>query len=86
MPTAEAPGKLKNRDDKKLVNTDKEKVWAQPPSEGPGLGSAGVAEQGACASCGGRGERHSDAQTPREACCFWGTAVGSSAVSGLGEL
>lgn len=26
MPTAEAPGKLKNRDDKKLVNTDKEKV------------------------------------------------------------
>lgn len=26
MPTAEAPGKLKNRDDKKLVNTEKEKV------------------------------------------------------------
>lgn len=26
MPTAEAPGKLKNRDDKKLINTDKEKV------------------------------------------------------------
>lgn len=26
MPTAEAPGKLKNRDDRKLVNTDKEKV------------------------------------------------------------
>lgn len=26
MPTAEAPGKLKNRDDKKLVGTDKEKV------------------------------------------------------------
>jgi hypothetical protein len=26
LPTAEAPGKLKNRDDKKLVNTDKEKV------------------------------------------------------------
>lgn len=66
MPTAEAPGKLKNRDDKKLVNTDKEKVWAQPPWEGPGLGSAGVAEQGACTSCGGRGERHSDAQTPEK--------------------
>merc|ERR1719357_740309 len=26
MPTAEAPGKLKNRDDKKLVNTEKEKI------------------------------------------------------------
>ncbi|CAL8369179.1 unnamed protein product [Boreogadus saida] len=26
IPTAEAPGKLKNRDDKKLVSTDKEKV------------------------------------------------------------
>lgn len=26
MPTAEAPGKLKNRDDKKLINTEKEKV------------------------------------------------------------
>ncbi|CAL8371416.1 unnamed protein product [Boreogadus saida] len=27
IPTAEAPGKLKNRDDKKLVSTDKEK-WS----------------------------------------------------------
>lgn len=27
LPTAEAPGKLKNRDDKKLLNTDKEKVF-----------------------------------------------------------
>lgn len=26
IPTAEAPGKLKNRDDKKLINTEKEKV------------------------------------------------------------
>lgn len=26
LPVAEAPGKLKNRDDKKLINTDKEKV------------------------------------------------------------
>ncbi|CAL8299723.1 unnamed protein product [Boreogadus saida] len=26
IPTAEAPGKLKNRDDKKLVSTDKEKA------------------------------------------------------------
>lgn len=26
LPIAEAPGKLKNRDDKKLINTDKEKV------------------------------------------------------------
>ncbi|CAL8315553.1 unnamed protein product [Boreogadus saida] len=26
IPTAEAPGKLKNRDDKKLVSTDKEKM------------------------------------------------------------
>ncbi|KAJ8416421.1 hypothetical protein AAFF_G00357090 [Aldrovandia affinis] len=29
IPTAEAPGKLKNRDDKKLVNTDKEKTLFQ---------------------------------------------------------
>ncbi|XP_078399367.1 protein transport protein Sec24D [Cetorhinus maximus] len=32
LPTAEAPGKLKNRDDKKLVNTDKEKILFQPQS------------------------------------------------------
>uniref|UniRef100_A0A8D2JJY2 SEC24 homolog D, COPII coat complex component n=1 Tax=Sciurus vulgaris TaxID=55149 RepID=A0A8D2JJY2_SCIVU len=30
LPTAEAPGKLKNRDDKRLLNTDKEKVLFQP--------------------------------------------------------
>ncbi|KAG7458885.1 hypothetical protein MATL_G00225400 [Megalops atlanticus] len=30
IPTAEAPGKLKNRDDKKLINTDKEKTLFQP--------------------------------------------------------
>ncbi|XP_034020581.1 protein transport protein Sec24D [Thalassophryne amazonica] len=30
IPTAEAPGKLKNRDDKKLVTTDKEKTLFQP--------------------------------------------------------
>ncbi|XP_064000993.1 protein transport protein Sec24C isoform X2 [Pogoniulus pusillus] len=30
LPIAEAPGKLKNRDDKKLVNTDKEKTLFQP--------------------------------------------------------
>lgn len=30
LPIAEAPGKLKNRDDKKLINTDKEKVKAPP--------------------------------------------------------
>ncbi|KAK0148896.1 Protein transport protein Sec24D [Merluccius polli] len=30
IPTAEAPGKLKNRDDKKLVNTDKEKTLFHP--------------------------------------------------------
>ncbi|CAL8324270.1 unnamed protein product [Boreogadus saida] len=30
IPTAEAPGKLKNRDDKKLVSTDKEKrIYSQ---------------------------------------------------------
>jgi protein transport protein SEC24 len=26
LPTAEAPGRLKNRDDRKLLGTDKEKV------------------------------------------------------------
>ncbi|KAG5848144.1 hypothetical protein ANANG_G00095280 [Anguilla anguilla] len=30
MPTAEAPGKLRNRDDRKLINTDKEKTLFQP--------------------------------------------------------
>ncbi|XP_068010030.1 protein transport protein Sec24D isoform X1 [Melanerpes formicivorus] len=30
LPTAEAPGKLRNRDDKKLLNTDKEKTLFQP--------------------------------------------------------
>ncbi|XP_017569438.1 protein transport protein Sec24D [Pygocentrus nattereri] len=30
LPTAEAPGKLKNRDDRKLVNTEKEKILFQP--------------------------------------------------------
>ncbi|XP_014735427.1 PREDICTED: protein transport protein Sec24C isoform X3 [Sturnus vulgaris] len=30
LPIAEAPGKLKNRDDRKLVNTDKEKTLFQP--------------------------------------------------------
>uniref|UniRef100_A0A8C6Y2H4 Protein transport protein Sec24C n=1 Tax=Naja naja TaxID=35670 RepID=A0A8C6Y2H4_NAJNA len=30
LPIAEAPGKLKNRDDKKLMNTDKEKILFQP--------------------------------------------------------
>ncbi|XP_048364978.1 protein transport protein Sec24D [Sphaerodactylus townsendi] len=30
LPTAEAPGKLKNRDDRKLVNTEKEKMLFQP--------------------------------------------------------
>ncbi|KGL72471.1 Protein transport protein Sec24C, partial [Tinamus guttatus] len=30
LPIAEAPGKLKNRDDRKLINTDKEKTLFQP--------------------------------------------------------
>uniref|UniRef100_A0A803YND1 SEC24 homolog D, COPII coat complex component n=1 Tax=Meleagris gallopavo TaxID=9103 RepID=A0A803YND1_MELGA len=30
LPTAEAPGKLRNRDDKKLLSTDKEKTLFQP--------------------------------------------------------
>ncbi|XP_053306347.1 protein transport protein Sec24C isoform X2 [Spea bombifrons] len=30
LPIAEAPGKLKNKDDKKLINTDKEKTLFQP--------------------------------------------------------
>ncbi|XP_020751040.2 protein transport protein Sec24C isoform X1 [Odocoileus virginianus] len=32
LPIAEAPGKLKNRDDRKLINTDKEKTLFQPQS------------------------------------------------------
>uniref|UniRef100_A0A8C5LN07 SEC24 homolog D, COPII coat complex component n=1 Tax=Leptobrachium leishanense TaxID=445787 RepID=A0A8C5LN07_9ANUR len=32
LPTAEAPGKLKNRDDKKLISTDKEKILFLPQS------------------------------------------------------
>ncbi|MGH0158290.1 UNVERIFIED_CONTAM: hypothetical protein FKN15_071841 [Acipenser sinensis] len=33
IPTAEAPGKLKNRDDRKLVNTEKEKTLFQPQKD-----------------------------------------------------
>lgn len=32
LPIAEAPGKLKNREDKKLIGTDKEKVKTSAPS------------------------------------------------------
>ncbi|KAG8592998.1 hypothetical protein GDO81_000692 [Engystomops pustulosus] len=32
LPTAEAPGKLKNRDDRRLINTDKEKTLFLPQS------------------------------------------------------
>lgn len=39
LPIAEAPGKLKNREDKKLVGTDKEKVTAG--GEGPPRGGLG---------------------------------------------
>lgn len=47
LPTAEAPGKLKPRDDRKLVDTDKEKASARPARRPPG--SSG----GSRAPCGG---------------------------------
>lgn len=37
LPTAEAPGKLRNRDDKKLLNTDKEKVFSTWSSQGTAI-------------------------------------------------
>lgn len=47
LPTAEAPGKLRNRDDKKLINTDKEKVGASclrsAPRRSRGAGGPGCA-------------------------------------------
>lgn len=42
MPTAEAPGKLKNRDDKKLVGTDKEKVSGLPGTPASSLSRESV--------------------------------------------
>lgn len=58
LPTAEAPGKLKPRDDRKLVNTDKEKVSAWPRTAEP------VSSGWSRAPCGGgAGERHGDASS-----------------------
>ena len=37
LPTAEAPGKLRNRNDKKLLNTDKEKVFSTWSSQGTSI-------------------------------------------------
>lgn len=37
LPTAEAPGKLRNRDDKRLLNTDKEKVFSTWSSQGTAI-------------------------------------------------
>lgn len=54
LPTAEAPGKLKPRDDRKLVNTDKEKVSARPAQRPPvGSGGAALREEGALANITG---------------------------------
>ncbi|XP_038599737.1 protein transport protein Sec24C isoform X2 [Tachyglossus aculeatus] len=48
LPIAEAPGKLKNRDDRKLINTDKEKTLFQPQTHMyQGLAKECVA-QGCC--------------------------------------
>ncbi|XP_028916148.1 protein transport protein Sec24C isoform X2 [Ornithorhynchus anatinus] len=48
LPIAEAPGKLKNRDDRKLINTDKEKTLFQPQTNMyQGLAKECVA-QGCC--------------------------------------
>ncbi|XP_031761002.1 protein transport protein Sec24C isoform X3 [Xenopus tropicalis] len=48
LPIAEAPGKLKNRDDKKLVNTDKEKILFQPQTNFYNNLSKDCVAQGCC--------------------------------------
>lgn len=48
LPTAEAPGKLKNRDDKKLINTDKEKTLFQPQSSVYGALARDCVAHGCC--------------------------------------
>ncbi|OCT71908.1 protein transport protein Sec24C isoform X4 [Xenopus laevis] len=48
LPIAEAPGKLKNRDDKKLINTDKEKILFQPQTNFYNNLSKDCVAQGCC--------------------------------------
>ncbi|XP_006004983.1 protein transport protein Sec24C isoform X2 [Latimeria chalumnae] len=48
LPIAEAPGKLKNRDDKKLINTDKEKTLFQPQTSFYNNLSKECVAQGCC--------------------------------------
>ncbi|KAM4703410.1 protein transport protein Sec24C isoform 2-T2 [Rhinophrynus dorsalis] len=48
LPIAEAPGKLKNRDDKKLVNTDKEKTLFQPQTNFYNTLAKDCVAQGCC--------------------------------------
>ncbi|XP_053547979.1 protein transport protein Sec24C isoform X2 [Bombina bombina] len=48
LPIAEAPGKLKNRDDKKLINTDKEKTLFQPQTNFYNTLAKDCVAQGCC--------------------------------------
>ncbi|XP_066549901.1 protein transport protein Sec24C isoform X1 [Amia ocellicauda] len=48
LPIAEAPGKLKNREDKKLVGTDKEKTLFQPQTSFYGSLAKECVAQGCC--------------------------------------
>uniref|UniRef100_A0A8C4SGL1 SEC24 homolog C, COPII coat complex component n=1 Tax=Erpetoichthys calabaricus TaxID=27687 RepID=A0A8C4SGL1_ERPCA len=48
LPIAEAPGKLKNREDKKLIGTDKEKTLFQPQTSFYGSLAKDCVAQGCC--------------------------------------
>ncbi|XP_054623135.1 protein transport protein Sec24C isoform X4 [Dunckerocampus dactyliophorus] len=48
LPIAEAPGKLKNRDDKKLIGTDKEKSLFQPQATSYNMLAKQCVAQGCC--------------------------------------
>ncbi|XP_004701230.1 protein transport protein Sec24C isoform X2 [Echinops telfairi] len=48
LPIAEAPGKLKNRDDRKLINTDKEKTLFQPQTSAYQTLAKECVAQGCC--------------------------------------
>ncbi|KAM4636198.1 protein transport protein Sec24C isoform 3-T4 [Discoglossus pictus] len=48
LPIAEAPGKMKNRDDRKLINTDKEKTLFQPQTNFYNTLAKDCVAQGCC--------------------------------------
>ncbi|XP_017269960.1 protein transport protein Sec24D [Kryptolebias marmoratus] len=75
MPTAEAPGKLKNRDDKKLVNTDKEKILFQPQKGVYEQLSKDCVTQGCCVDLFLFPSQYLDLATMADVCSHTGGSV-----------